>query len=99
MHPLVNATGGYSIGSPQVDPRNWVIDSTIVDRIGHHVSDNTVLQTCGPAGAPRAIADCLTVHGYQQRDTYQPLTRYWTLQGIEFGIYVAAALVLLTITV
>ena len=99
VHPLVNASGGYSIGSPQVDPRNWVIDSSVIDRGGHQVSDNAILQTCGPAGAPRAVAHCLTAHGYQQRDTYQPLTRYWPLQGIEFGIYTAATLVLLAITI
>ncbi|MGH3601579.1 MAG: hypothetical protein ACRDQH_15110 [Pseudonocardiaceae bacterium] len=99
VHSLVNAAGGYSLGSPQVDPRNWVIDSSVIDSAGHRVSDTTVLQTCGRLGNPPAVARCITAHGYQQRDTYQPLTRYWPLQGIEFGIYTAATLVLLAVTV
>lgn len=40
----------------------------------------------------------LTQHGYQQVTSYQPESRYWTFQWIEFGWLTALALVLLVLT-
>jgi hypothetical protein len=43
-------------------------------------------------------ASCLTAHGYRGYLTYQPASRFWAFQGIETGIFVALAAVLLAVT-
>jgi len=48
---------------------------------------------------PRGIFPCLTAHGYRGLFvTYQPADRYWAFQGIETGIFVLLAAVLLAVT-
>ena len=37
-------------------------------------------------------------HGYQQVTSYQPDSRYWAFQGIEFGWLTGLAIILLAIT-
>jgi hypothetical protein len=34
-------------------------------------------------------------HGFRQVVTYQPANRFWTFQGIEFGIFMVLASALL----
>jgi hypothetical protein len=41
---------------------------------------------------------CMTAHGYRGYLTYQPASRFWTFQGIEIGIFVVLAAVLLGVT-
>lgn len=41
---------------------------------------------------------CLDAAGYRLYDTYQPANRYWAFQGIETGVFVALAAVLLAVT-
>jgi hypothetical protein len=41
---------------------------------------------------------CLASHGYHQLLTYQPASRFWAFQGIETGIFVALAAVLVAVT-
>jgi hypothetical protein len=48
---------------------------------------------------PAKIMSCLTAHGYRASLTYQPASRYWAFQGIETGIFVALAAVLIAVTV
>jgi hypothetical protein len=47
---------------------------------------------------PQAILPCLTAHGYQGSMIYQPATRFWAFRGIETGIFVVLAAVLIGIT-
>jgi ABC-2 family transporter protein len=49
-----------------------------------------------PIGVKDALHDCVTKVSatYHQVVEYQPASRYWTFQWFEFGIYIAAALVL-----
>jgi ABC-type transport system involved in multi-copper enzyme maturation permease subunit len=98
VHALVSPTGGVSLGTPLVGTQNWVLKSNVIDRSGHAVSDTTVLQTCRAIFNPRGMAQCITSHGYHQLDIYQPLSRYWPLQGIEFGAFTAVAVCLLAAT-
>ena len=57
--------------------------------------------SCAPpnAGAGPIAPSCARAlarfHGFV---TYQPAGRYWTFQGIETGIFVALAAILLTVT-
>lgn len=86
--------------SPRSGLGDWVIQSRIVGPGGHSVSDQTVLATCGVGpGAQKAnVFACLTAHGYRQVDLYQPVSRFWTFQAIEFAIFAGLALMLLAIT-
>jgi hypothetical protein len=45
-----------------------------------------------------AGASCLQHEGFRQFATYQPASRYWAFQGIEAGIYLAVAAVLIALT-
>jgi hypothetical protein len=47
---------------------------------------------------PPAVVPCLVAHGYQGYLTYQPASRFWAFQGIETGIFVVLAAILLAVT-
>jgi ABC-type transport system involved in multi-copper enzyme maturation permease subunit len=44
------------------------------------------------------IQSCLASHGYRAYLSYQPANRFWAFQGIETGIFVVLAAVLLGVT-
>ena len=52
------------------------------------------LASFGPKGVP----DCLAAHGWRGYLTYQPASRFWAFQGIETGIFVMLAAILLGVT-
>jgi hypothetical protein len=43
-------------------------------------------------------APCMVAHGYRAYLTYQPASRFWAFQGIETGIFLVLAAVLLGVT-
>ncbi len=51
----------------------------------------------GPLTAPKALFSCLDRLGFHQVITYQPASRYWAFQGIEAGIFVALAALLIAV--
>ncbi len=44
------------------------------------------------------VLSCMSAHGYRAYVTYQPASRFWAFQGIETGIFVVLAAVLLGVT-
>jgi hypothetical protein len=44
------------------------------------------------------LLPCLAAHGYRGYVTYQPASRFWAFQGIETGIFIGLAAILLAIT-
>lgn len=54
-----------------------------------------VCQNANENGSPLS---CLAAHGYQGYVIYQPASRFWAFQGIETGIFVVLAAVLLAVT-
>ncbi len=46
---------------------------------------------------PQTALPCLAAHGYQGSVTYQPASRFWAFQGMEIGICVVLAAVLVGI--
>lgn len=48
--------------------------------------------------AYHAVVSCAQAHGIRGSVTYQPANRYWAFQGIETGIFVALAAVLIAVT-
>jgi hypothetical protein len=94
-------------------PIAWVISDNTIDRLGHVVArgggfDFDYLAARCPAVAaagpfPRpGVADpvpgCLQHLGLREVVTYQPGSRYWTFQWIEFAIFIALALGLAAFT-
>jgi ABC-type transport system involved in multi-copper enzyme maturation permease subunit len=50
------------------------------------------------AKAVQNPAPCMAAHGYREYLAYQPASRFWAFQGIETGIFVVLAALLLGIT-
>jgi hypothetical protein len=61
---------------------------------------HTVVNSPAVGGPPNSdpLLSCLDKLGFHQAFTYQPASRYWAFQGIETGVYVAIAAVLLAVT-
>jgi hypothetical protein len=49
-------------------------------------------------GHPGAFASCMAARGYHAVLSYQPADRYWAFQGIETGIFVVLAAILIAVT-
>ena len=75
----------------------WVLDTGLLDAAGNRVSTVVI-----PADCPNDLTSlnaCLGAHGIRNVVTYQPADRFWALQSIEAGIYVAIAIVCIAVTV
>jgi ABC-type transport system involved in multi-copper enzyme maturation permease subunit len=83
-------------------PGAWVVSTKTVDAAGHLVNPaKTVCHLPGGSGtsANPVVQACQDqvrayVSGLHNITTYQPASRFWTFQGYETAIFVAAALVL-----
>lgn len=58
---------------------------------------NAVVSRCQISGSD--LNECATAHGVQFGRFYQPSSHYWALQWTEAGVYVAAAIALLGVTI
>ena len=74
-------------------PGAWIISSAAINRAGQPTT--TLPAACAGAG-PKAPdpGQCMESLGYREAITYEPASRYWPLQGIETGIFLALALAL-----
>ena len=68
---------------------------------GHVLSGPVAVDaSCGARALTRERMDaCMSSVGYRIRHTYQPASRYWTFQWIEFGIFVGLAAILIAVAV
>lgn len=73
------------------DPEAWILSSGVVNAAGKPVS--TVPAAC-LSTPTEPVFSCLSNHGVRIALTYQPAGRYWALQGVEAGIYLALAAVM-----
>jgi hypothetical protein len=62
----------------------------------YNFNGTPVPATC--ARATQNPAPCMAAHGYRGYLAYQPASRFWAFQGIETGIFVVLAAVLLGVT-
>jgi hypothetical protein len=101
---ITNITGNDNQGFTEIEMRQpagaWVLANETVDPAGN-VADPLpdFVQTCaprpGPGAAPpergtmEACMAQLGAHGYQQRLTFQPGSRFWPLQWLELALYLA----------
>lgn len=85
--------------SPAIPGNNWVVKDEYVDRQGQVLSENAdILQTCFSHLFQNGDHQCFAEHGIQTRWTYQLENRFWPLQGIESGIYLLFAALLVALT-
>jgi hypothetical protein len=78
----------------------WVLHQTVIDGAGHTVTPDAILNVCSNVLVSRGktgMQSCAAAHGFRNVVTYQPLSRFWPLQGMESGILVAAAVILLAV--
>jgi hypothetical protein len=81
-------------------PDAWILSSQALNAAGLPVS--TIPAACnnanpsGQKGGTAQItpAHCMQGRGYREAISYVPTSRYWPLQGIETGIFLALALAL-----
>ena len=76
-------------------PGAWLISSGAINAAGQPVSDLPAACQAAFSGLkPTSPGACLESHGFREVITYEPASRYWPLQGIETGIFLALALAL-----
>jgi hypothetical protein len=75
-------------------PGAWILSSGAIDAAGHPVSAlPAACEGCGPK-APDPEQRLVSRGIREEAITYQPASRYWPLQEIETGIFLALALAL-----
>jgi hypothetical protein len=94
--------GAWQLASGMVGPNGQVLAQNFNDgSVFNGVPISSLPRACqslaGQANSGPA-SHCLAAHGYQMYLTYQPASRYWAFQGIETGIFVALAAVLIAVT-
>lgn len=98
----LSATWGPHASGPSIS-HAWVITEGPSDRAGHLFSDNSnVIQLCarasgtGPKGGRGLDPACMARHGAGFTHlVYQPASRFWEIQSLEFALFGGIALVLL----
>ena len=88
---------------------DWILSQSLVGEkagnlaaVGGRVSvkgvaSGTCIQSAG--GDQNAINRCLAAEGFMNKLIYQPASRFWLFQGIEFGIFVGLSALLLGVSV
>jgi ABC-type transport system involved in multi-copper enzyme maturation permease subunit len=72
---------------------DWVMDIGVRDPNGKMIAANTMM-SCPPQATDCGNQMNITASDYNWQ-LYQPASRFWPLQGIETGVYVALAVVLI----
>jgi hypothetical protein len=109
-HYLPAVTTRLPLAGASIPGSSWILTGTItgpahqaVGYIGNG-SGNWAISgmpaNCNAVAHNQASAwSCLSEHGYRAALTYQPGTRYWAFQGIESGIFLALAAILVALTI
>jgi hypothetical protein len=111
QHYMTPVTVYYKLTAPFVPAGSYLgVSQGIVGPNGQHPAAGTGsnyyfngLQIPAVCTKPVTIHNasplpCLAAHGYRGYLTYQPASRFWAFQGIETGIFVVLAAVLLGVT-
>ena len=78
-------------------PGSWLLSQSLVGPDGVSAGDLfSVPAACATTGfaGKGIVGPCLARHGYRMALTYQPAGRFWAFQGIEAGIFVVLAALL-----
>ncbi|SIN41717.1 ABC transporter permease [Micromonospora cremea] len=89
-------------GPPEISRGNWILTQGVRNPDGTMIAEDTRIQ-CPPGGKGpdgRVCGSELGIEpGAYNWQLYQPADRFWLFQGIETGIFVALALLLLYLAV
>jgi ABC-type transport system involved in multi-copper enzyme maturation permease subunit len=102
--PVVIKGSGVQVGGTILNGA-WIIKQVTVDRLGHFVySGGGITITPAIAGrcpgvippppnmpSPDQLGQCFSRLGLHTLTTYQPASRFWAFQSIEFAIYAVLA--------
>ena len=72
----------------------WVLSNATYDRNGNLFTGPVDATRCGMRGSPDECHEWLVGQGLQQRITYLPPERFWTLQWREFALFAVASAML-----
>jgi ABC-type transport system involved in multi-copper enzyme maturation permease subunit len=78
-------------------PGAWIVSSGAVNAAGQPVTAPAACQSALPqvmSGGSPEWNNCLAQHGIRAAISYQPVSRYWPLQGAETGFFLALAVAL-----
>jgi hypothetical protein len=77
-------------------PEAWILTSGPISAAGQPATAPAVCLAPSPDGKGPAgnLGACLSSRGIREAITYQPLSRYWPLQWLETGIFLALAVAL-----
>lgn len=100
--PSFFQAAGLSVGTLKAttvprQPEAWILSSGAINLAGQPVTRIPVRCLSGAPvgkGAPPNAGACMASRGIREAITYQPASRYWPLQWIETGIFLALALAL-----
>jgi hypothetical protein len=106
LHPPVLPAGSYwLVSGGVVGPGDRLLSSTAHGGPGISFEGMPIPLGRMPAACqslafqnPRQFASCAAGHGYRVLISYQPAGRYWPFQGIETGIYLVLAAILVAVT-
>lgn len=86
-------------GSAGSVPRDaWVLDQNVVDAAGRAV-EFRFKNSGSNCFATVVNGDCLSANDLHSVVVYQPGSRFWELQGIEFGVFAGATVLCLAVAV
>ena len=91
------AGAAWQVAAGVLTPGGTQLPVTDGPDIGPNISASAVPASCHGLPDPATLS-CMQSAGFRQFVTYQPADRYWIFQGIEAGIFVALAAVLLAVT-
>jgi hypothetical protein len=76
-------------------PGAWILSSGAINHAGQTVSNLPVACQAAVQGLkPASPSQCLESQGFREAISYEPASRYWPLQWIETGIFLALAVAL-----
>ena len=90
--------GGNGLNGPQINGVPVSAMPAACVKLVPAITPGTVVHAGNGVRPLAAVMSCLQSAGFRQFVTYQPGWRYWPFQGIETGIYVLLAAVLLAVT-
>jgi hypothetical protein len=109
-HYLPPVTKTLPLAGASIPGSSWILTGTIINparkAVGYigNGSGNWAISgmpaNCNAVAHNQASAwSCLSEHGYRAVLTYQPGTRFWAFQGIESGIFLVLAAILVALTI
>lgn len=87
--------GGQLMAPAHIPAGAWVYSSRVADAAGHAITPAFLKAACGsPSSGRVSYQACIDKLRIREVLTYQPASRFWSLQWYETAIFLALALIL-----